>query len=220
MSAVAVLALLAALGYALARVFAGHPAPAQPLHVLAPREAAFLDAAADALFPAGGPVPPSGREAGVALYADRWLAVVPTHIRVLVRLLLFLVEHATLVFPAPGGLAGMRRFSSLSEAQRVAALDGWQRSRLFPRRLVFTSLRAIATMGYFASPAVLRALDLAPRAIPTPVCEADLLFPRVGEPSSAIRRTRADLTPPSDGTPLPLDAPLHPAFAPPSGVRP
>jgi hypothetical protein len=135
-----------------------------------------------------------------------------------VRLLFFLVEHATIVFPAPGGLSGMRRFSSLSEAQRVAALDGWQRSRLFPRRLVFTSLRAIATMGYFSSPAVLRALDLAPRAIPTPVCEADLLYPRIGAHPDTIRKTRADLTPPSDGTPLPSDAPLHPCYAAPAGA--
>jgi hypothetical protein len=94
----------------------------------------------------------------------------------------------------------------------VAVLADWQRSRFFPRRLVFASLRAILTMGYFADPAVLRALGLAPCRVARPVAEADLLYPPIGRPRSAIRFTRADLTPPSDGTPL-LGAPLHPDYA-------
>ncbi len=80
-------------------------------------------------------------------------------------------------------------------------------------RIVFTSLRAILTMGYFAAPPVLRALQLAPYDIPTPVTEADLLYPPIGKGRDAIRWTRADLTPPSDGQPLDLDGPLHPAYA-------
>ena len=31
-------------------------------------------------------------------------------------------------------------------------------------------------------------------------------------PETALRLGRADLTPPSDGTPIPLDAPLHPSY--------
>jgi hypothetical protein len=127
------------------------------------------------------------------------------------RLLFCLLEQATLVFPAPGR-GGRRRFSSLDPAQREAVLEGWQRSRLFPRRLVFTSLRAILTMGYFAHPAVLRGLGLAPYRVEPPVAEADLLYPPIGAPPAAIRFTRADLTPPSDGTPL-RGAPLHPDYA-------
>ena len=74
---------------------------------------------------------------------------------------------------------------------------------------MFTSLRAILTMGYFAHPEVLRRLGLAPRRVDPPVTEVDLLYPPIGAPPGAIRHTRADLTPPSDGTPL-RGAPLHP----------
>jgi len=201
--------LLAAAGL---RVFAGHPRAAVHYRHLARREVAFLCAAGDATFPRGGAVPASGSDADVAGYVDRWLAASPPRIRTLMRLLFFLVEHATLVAPAPGW-GGWRRFSSLSPEQRIAALDGWRTSRHFARRLVFTSLRAILTMGYFSHPPVLRQLRVAPLAIETPVCEADLLYPPIGRPPEAIRWSAADLTPPSDGTPVDLDGPLHPAYA-------
>jgi hypothetical protein len=187
-----------------------HP-PSGRFRILAPREVAFLEAASEALFPHGGELAVSGAEAGVPAWVDGYVALQPARGRVLMRLLFCLVEQATLVFAAPGR-GGRRRFSSLDPAQRVAALEGWQRSRFFPRRLVFTSLRAILTMGYFAHPAVLRGLGLAPYRVEVPVAEADLLYPPIGQPPSAIRFTRADLTPPSDGTPL-RGAALHPDHA-------
>jgi hypothetical protein len=128
------------------------------------------------------------------------------------RLLFFLVEHATLVFPAPGP-TGWRRFSALSAGQRVAALEGWRTSRLFPRRLVFNSLRAILTMGYFAHPPVLRALGLAPFAIESPVREADLLYPRVGARPETIPYRREDVVPPGPQPPLDPDGPVDPRYA-------
>jgi hypothetical protein len=129
------------------------------------------------------------------------------------RALFFLFEHATVIFPGPGGLRGLRRFSSQDVAQREVVLERWRTSRLFPRRLVFTSLRALCTLGYFASPSVLRSLRLAPFAIDTPVCEADLWYPPIGASRASLRRTRADLTPPSAGVPFALDAPLAPGYA-------
>jgi hypothetical protein len=206
------IALGAVIGYGLLRVFAGHLVVGSSYQTLSPREVATIRAASDAMYPGGGAIPPSGSEAGIPAYTDRYLAVLPGQLRVLTRMLFFLVEHATLFFPAPGR-TGFRRFSSLSGEQRAAVLEGWRTSRLFPRRLVFTSLRAILTMGYFADPAVARRLGLAPYAIEPPVCEADLLYPRIGEHPDAIQLTRGDLTPPSDGTPIPLDGPLHPRFA-------
>ena len=160
------------------------------------------------MFPPGGAVPPSGREAGVPAYVDRYVCGVPPLIGRLMRLLFLLIEQATLVFPAPGG-GGRGRFSSLTVEQRVAVLEAWRTSGFFPRRLVFTSLRAILCMGYLADPAVLRALDLAPFEIDSPVAEADLLYPPVGRPRSEIRHT--ETTPPSDGTPL-LGGAIHPAY--------
>jgi hypothetical protein len=200
---------LVALG---ARLLAGYPRPEARFMLLGRSEIALIGAAAETLYPAGGAVLPSGREADLEGYVDRYLLALPKRIRLLMRLLFLLVEHATLLFPAPGR-GGWRRFSALPPEQREAVLEGWRRSRLFPRRLVFTTLRAILTMGYFAHPAVLRALRLAPLAIETPVTEADLLYPRVGETPEAIAWTRADLTPPRPPTPLDPDGPLHPDFA-------
>jgi hypothetical protein len=203
----------AAIGYALARVFRGYPAPASPPQALNRRELALLAAVADALFPPGGAIPASGREAEIPAYVDRLAAASQARQRLLMRLLFFLFEHATLGFPAPGGLSGARRFSRLDPAQREAVLESWRTSRLFARRLVFTSLRALCTLGYFAHPGVLRALRLAPFAIATPVCEADLWYPAIGASRAAIRLTRADLTPPSAGVPLAEGDPLLEGYA-------
>lgn len=202
--------LLAALAALLARrLLLGYPGPG--LRRLAPRELATVTAVADTFFPPGGALPASGSDAGVPAYLDRYLDALPPRARLLIRALLVLVEHATLVFPAPGS-GGWRRFSSLAPAQREAVLEGWRTSRLFPRRLVFTSLRALVTLGYLADPAVLRRVGLAPYALPTPVCPADLLYPPAGRSRSAIRYGPGDLTPPSDGAPIDLDGPLHPAY--------
>ncbi|MCH7708599.1 MAG: hypothetical protein IH884_08905 [Myxococcales bacterium] len=202
----------AALGYGLTRVFAGYPPPPRPFKVLNRREVALLTAAANATFPAGGAVPPSGGEADITGYTDRWLAVLHGRILVLMRLLFFLIEHATLFFPAPGR-RGRRRFSSLSSDQQVAVLEGWRTSSLYPRRMVFASLRAILTMGYFAHPPVLRQLRLAPLDLETPVCAADLLYPSIGRTPGTIRYGPDDVTPPSDGVPVDLDGPIHPRYA-------
>lgn len=204
------LLLLAGLIWGVRRLFFGYPAVPQA-RSLAAREWALVEAVSDAMFPRGGAIPPSGRQAGVPAYVDGYVASVPAGIRLLMRLLFMLVEQATLFFPAPGA-GGRRRFSALDSDQREAVLEGWRTSSLFPRRLVFTSLRAILCMGYLADPVVLRKLDLAPYDIASPVLEADLLYPPIGQPRSAIPYTELDRTLPSDGTPIALDAPLHPAY--------
>jgi hypothetical protein len=206
------LLLVAAAAYALARVFAGYPRRAPGLRVLTAREAAFLEAAAQATFPPGGAIPPSGCDADVPAYTDRWLQVLHPRMRLLMRLLFFLVEHATVFFPGPSP-RGWRRFSSLSREQQTAVLEGWRSSRFFARRLVFGSLRAILTMGYFAHPPVLRQLRLAPLAVEPRVCEADLLYPPVGRGPEDIAYGPSDLTPRVDPTPLDPDGPLHPRYA-------
>lgn len=207
---------LALAGLAGWRVFGGYgsrPGAEARGRILSRRELAGVAAVAEAVFPRGGAIEPSGLDAGIPGYVDRLVAVSHPRQRRLMRLLFFLVEHGTLLFPAPGGWRGFRRFSALSLEQRVAVLEAWRTSSLFPRRLVFTSLRAIATMGYFADPAVLRRLELAPLAIDTPVCEADLLYPPIGRSRAEIARGPADLTPPSDGTPLDPRGPLLAGYA-------
>ncbi|MGH0033114.1 MAG: gluconate 2-dehydrogenase subunit 3 family protein [Myxococcota bacterium] len=195
------------------RLLGGYPRPPTPCQTLWRGEWTTLDAVAEALFPPGGAVEPSGREARVASYVDRLVTASHPRQRTLMRALFFLIEHATLVFPAPGGVGGFRRFSSLDVEQRMAVIEAWQKSGLFLRRLVFTSLRALCTLGYFSNPEVLRRLRLAPYAIDTPVHEADLLYPRIGAGRASITLGPEDRTPPSDGRPLDLDGPLQGGYA-------
>jgi hypothetical protein len=198
--------------YLVPRVALGYPDPRREYRRLWRGEVALISSAAEAMYPAGGPIPSSGLDADLPDYLERLMAASQLQTRILLHLLFFLVEHGTLLFPTPGR-GGMRRFSSLDIEHRVAALDGWAESALFVRRVVFTSLRAVLTMGYFAHPPVVRRLGLAPLAIESPVCEADLLYPRIGARPESIGKTAADLTAPSAGIPLPQDGPLDPGFA-------
>jgi len=197
------------------RVAWGYPAWDRHYRVLMPGEVAALAALSEAMFPTGGHIPSSGLDAELPAYVDRWMAVSNRRNRLLMHLLFFFIEHATLLFPAPGRRR-WRRFSSLSLEQRVAVVEAWGESRLYLRRMIFMSLRSILTMGYFAHPPVLRQLGVAPLAIDTPICEADLLYPPIGKLPADIAYTRDDLSMPDVGVPLSLDAPLHPDFAEPS----
>jgi hypothetical protein len=170
--------------WALGRLLVGYPRPPAGVRNLSPREYATIAAAASATFPRGGSVAPSGLDADVAGHADRFLGAQARRSRLLMRLLLVLVEHATLLFPPPGP-GRRRRFSALTPRQQVAYLEGWRTSRLFFRRLVFTSLRAIVTMGYLAHPAVLEELGLLPHPIETPPCPADDLWPPISSASAS-----------------------------------
>ena len=196
------------------RIWAGYPAPGRRYRILSRSEVASVAAFSEAMLPPGGHIDSSGLDANLPAYVDRWMAASQPRIRVLMHLLFFLIEHATLIFPPPGPRP-RRRFSSLSLDQRIAALDAWGESGLYLRRLAFVSLRSILTMGYFYHPPVLRQLDVAPYAIDTPVCEADLLYPPIGKLPSDIQYTRDDLSE-STGVPLTADTPLHPDFAEPA----
>ena len=219
-AAVWVEALLVCMGLAALflarRAWAGYAPPAVPGRTLARRELGFLTAAADTVFPPGGAIAGSGSDAEVAERTDIWIGGVAARMRVLIRLLFLLVEHATLFFPAPGR-GGFRRFSSLDAEQREAALRSWAESGLAPRRLVFQSLRAVLTIGYLSDPAVLRELGLAPREIEPAYCEADLLFPPIGHGPEAIRIEAQDLRDVEAPVSLARDAPLDPRYAAPGG---
>ena len=193
------------------RIWAGYPVPDRRYRILRRSEVASVAAFAEAMIPPGGHIDSSGLDANLPAFVDRWMDACQTRTRVLMHMLFFLVEHATLFFP-PSGPRPRRRFSSLSLEQRIVALEGWGESGLYLRRLTFVSLRSILTMGYFYHPPVLRQLNVAPYAIDTPVCEADLLYPPIGKLPSDIQFTRDDLSE-SSGVPLAADTKLHPDFA-------
>jgi hypothetical protein len=207
------LVVLAVLGYAAWRLFLGYPRPRERMPRLAAREVAFLDAAAEALFPPGGAMPISGAEAGIPRWVDHYFETLHPRQRRLIRLLFLFFEQATFFFPAPGGLGGFRRFSALGPPQREAVLEAWATSPLFLRRLVFMALRAVLTMAYLGHPTILRHLRLAPYDFPSPILDADVLYPPIGRHPNENPFGWGDVTPPSDGTPLDLDGPLHPDYA-------
>ena len=127
--------LFAAMGIVVAilvgvRVYWGYPAPGRALRALSRREYAFVHSAAEALFPPGGALPQSGSDADVAGYTDSFVASQPRRLRVLVHLLFFLLEHATLVFPAgvEPGLQRFKRFTRLGSSARTAYLQGWHQT--------------------------------------------------------------------------------------------
>ncbi len=147
---------LAAGSAALARgLFLGYPKKAVAGGFLTAKEQAIVAACADTLFPPGGPIPISGTQAGLVAYFDRYVARLPDGQGVLIRLLLWFVEHGPWVFgPRP------TRFTSLLERDRLAVLEGMRTSPIYFRRIAFLSMRTILTMGYLAHPDVARAMRL------------------------------------------------------------
>jgi len=183
------------------RLRVGYPRPKRRYVAIGIGDAAFLRAAAQTFFPADGAIALSGDDVDLPGYADRYLAQLPRRQRRLVRALFLLFEHATLVFPARG-VGAFRRFSALSPEQRTAVLRAWSESGFYLRRTAFTALKAILIMGYMGDSECLRRLGLEPFEIESPVCEADLLYPLVGQHPAAIRYDRDALTPPGEGGPL------------------
>lgn len=208
--AVVAIALVAAV-YVGLRLFGRYPRPETPYEYISAGEAHFLQRAAEAMFPSGGAIPLSGADADLPGFADRYLASLHPRVRMQIHLLLTFFEQATIFFPAPGR-GGHRRFSGLALEQRIEVLHAWSESQSFLRSLVFTALRAVLTMGYLGHPVPMRHLRLAPLDFESPVLEVDLLYPPIGKGPESIRYTRADLTPPSDGTPLDPHGPFHPDY--------
>ena len=181
------------------RALAGYAADASPRAVLARRETAFVQAAAEVLFPPSEELPLSGAQADLPGYADGYLADLPARQRGLVRALFALFEQATLIWPAPGP-GGFKRFSSLSAAQRLAVLKAWQGSRSSLRRMCLTALKAVLILGYVGHPESLAALGLAPWKIDSPKVSADFLYPPIGQGPEAILQTGSAEA--GDGAPL------------------
>lgn len=131
------------------------------LRMLSRREQSLLAAVGDAFFPPGGPIPVSGAEAGVVAYFDRYLKRSHRMARVLMRLLFVFLDLS----PLPFG-PRRRRFVDLSQADRIQMLDDMFKSRIYFRRVSFTSIRALMTMAYLSHPRVAEAMTMTPDTDP------------------------------------------------------
>jgi hypothetical protein len=147
---------LLALAALLARgVFLGYPASGVVTRNLSRKEQAILAAAADALFPPGGPIPLSGTEAGAIPYLDAYVGRVDATQRALMRLLFQAVEHVPWIL-------GPRfaRFTRLDAAARIVFLRKLASSDHYFLRVIFLSLRIMLTMAYLANEEVARRMRI------------------------------------------------------------
>jgi hypothetical protein len=133
----------------------GYPAPTSRARNLSTKEQAIVAAVADAMFPSGGAIPLSGTEAGLVGYMDRYVGRMPNPSRAFCRLLLQFLEHGPWLF-------GPRRarFTRMSLAERLAALDDMRTSSIYFRRIAFLSMRTMLTMGYLANGEVARSMRM------------------------------------------------------------
>lgn len=141
--------------------FAGYGAKLLPSGAFSAKEQRVIAAAADAVFPARGPIPVSGTEAGLLPYLDRYLRNLPRGPAVLLHLLFHFVEHAPWIW-------GPRRvrFTRQTPEQQRAYLAHMSGSDLYFLRVSFTSMRALFTMAYLADPRVAEAMGIRQLAAP------------------------------------------------------
>jgi hypothetical protein len=154
------LALVGALALLARGVFVGYPAGV-PTRNLSRKEQAILAAAADALFPPGGPIPLSGTDAGAIPYLDAYVGRVDRTQRALMRLLFQAVEHGPWLLGPH-----FARFTRLDAADRILFLGKLAKSNLYFFRIVFLSLRVMLTMAYLANADVARRMRIVSNLAP------------------------------------------------------
>lgn len=153
--------VLASLAIAVLRLFTGYGAARLSPSLLSAREQAIVEAAGNAFFPPGGPIPISGSEAGVVRYFDGYLRRSSRRQVFLMRLLFTFTELSPLVFGAR-----RRRFTRLSRDEQIEHLREAFVSRIYLRRVSFVSLRALMTMAYLANAEVARSMRMVTDANP------------------------------------------------------
>lgn len=117
--------------------------------VLSRRERRTLEAAARTLVPSGGSIPHSADDLGLTAALTAEIDGYPRRARRRTKLLLFAVEHLPLVS------GHRRRFSRLSEDDRLAVLEANGRHRRSPvRRLIVSLLKQVVYSSYISQPAV------------------------------------------------------------------
>lgn len=90
---------------------------------------------------------PSVTEAQVVDYVDELLARLPLKEQILVRALIALLEVQMIAF---NGIRP-KLFSNASESERLVNLKGWEKSKIFQRRLVFMAIRTLLLWAYVDS---------------------------------------------------------------------
>jgi hypothetical protein len=90
-------------------------------------------------------------EEDILKVGDLFLGALPSHMKVLMPLGLYMLEFATFIFCFPT----IRPFSSLSPEKREKYILGWMESKAALRRDLIKGFKAIVMTGYYAHPIVM-----------------------------------------------------------------
>lgn len=133
------------------------------LKVLSDGEASFVEALADALFPAGNPLGVPASAVDVVGGADAYIAGMLPRDRKGLRALLRAIEQ----WPRMS-MESTRRFSELDVPARVEVLRAFDDSSVVERRLLGSLLRTLVAVSYFDDARVLAALSFTAGCEPMP----------------------------------------------------
>jgi hypothetical protein len=88
---------------------------------------------------------PRTEQQSIGFFIDDLLATLPPTSQNQARLMLRVVEHGTHLFDLR-----TKRFTRLAPPEQDAYLEGWMRSTLGARRVIFRALKTLAALGYYA----------------------------------------------------------------------
>lgn len=125
------------------------------LEVLTQREARVVRALAETMFPKEEGMP-TVEEADVLGYFDSLLSNLQLKEKLLIRSLLALLEVQSLAFNG----RRPRLFSQATPNERTRNLAGWEKSRIFQRRLTFMAIRTLLLWAYVDSSETERGMGL------------------------------------------------------------
>ena len=116
-----------------------------PWRCLSQEEIDFLEAMADAMFPAGGTPPMAGADANAARFFDEVIAAMEPTQGKLLRLLFNALDASTM--PTEGGI-----FSMLPVDERRAVIQEWLHAELAEYRMAAQSVLVLVGTAYTVHP--------------------------------------------------------------------
>jgi hypothetical protein len=113
---------------------------------LTEREEQVLRSLIEALFPKGGDMP-AGDPEFIVPRVDAWVGRTDSEARLLFRAMLHVIEDQAV-------LHRLSRFSKCSLEERILEVRAWERTSIYKKRMVFSSVKMFIGLQYFDQPGV------------------------------------------------------------------
>jgi hypothetical protein len=146
------LLLSGGIGY---RVLFHRKAAKSGFSLLSAQEVEFIDALAETHFPQNNSLGMSSTDVDIAGGTDRWLTGMESQERMIIRTLLSVIDRWPQL-----SLSSRKRFSDLSQSERVALLLDWETGNSDAKRGLAELLRTVVALHFFEDPQVLLAVGL------------------------------------------------------------